>query len=74
MSQSQDCYVDWRELESQIKALRTTQGEILSRLAESKGIKKGKISAAFRYRKKMEDKGEDELDDVVALFMELGQD
>jgi len=71
MSQMQDCYTEWKEIENQIKALRQTQGEFLSRLAESKGEKKGKIAAAFRYRKKLEDKGEDELDDVVSLFMEL---
>lgn len=73
MSQIQDCYEVWRDIENQIKALNTTKGEILSRLAESKGVKKAKISAAFRYRKKMEDKGEDELDGVVSLFMELDQ-
>ncbi len=49
MSQIQDCYEDWRDIENQIKALNTTKGEILSRLAESKGVKKAKISAARRF-------------------------
>lgn len=71
MSQVKDLYEDWNEIEKQIKSLRQTQGEILNRYSKSRDIKKGDLVKAFRAKKRLDEKNEDELDTVVSLFQEL---
>lgn len=71
MSQVKDLYVDWNELEKQIKALRQSQSEMLSAYSKSRDVKKGDLVKAFKAKKRLDEKNEDELDTVVTLFQEL---
>lgn len=69
--QIKDLYEEWKEIEIQKKALAKTQNEMLKVFSESREVKKADITKAFRAKRRMEEKNEDELDIVTSLYFDL---
>lgn len=71
--QIKDLYDEWKEIEIQKKALAKSQSEMLKAFSESREVKKADITKAFRAKRRMEEKNEDELDIVTSLYFDLTQ-
>ena len=72
--QIKDLYEEWKEIEIQKKALAKTQSEILKAYSKSREVQKADITKAFRAKRRLEEKNEDELDIVTSLFFDLTKD
>ena len=64
-------YDGWCELLDQRKDLNAEINDLLKEAAGLTGQSKAQVASAFKYNKKLEDKGNDELDGVSSVFIEL---
>ena len=67
----QDVYDKWKNIEDEIKHLRQAQSESLKEFAETTEVKKGDIAKAFRARRRLEEKRENEIDIMSSIFDHL---
>ena len=58
----------WRENKEQAKALNSANSDMLAEVAKDFGVDKKQVGAAFRFRHKLEESGDDELAGIVDVF------
>jgi len=72
MSQElQAAYEKWKRLEDEVKHLRQAQSEALKEFADTTNVKKGDIAKAFRVKRRLEEKQENEIDIISSIFDSL---
>lgn len=69
--QLQSVYEKWKNIEEEIKHLRQAQSETLKEFADTTSVKKGDIAKAFRARRRLEEKQENEIDILSSIFDSL---
>ena len=67
-------YRGYCDLLDERKEVNASINSVLQEAADKAGIKKALIRKAFNSFKKLEDKQEDDLEDVVSVFQELKDD
>jgi hypothetical protein len=63
-----EIFVAWRENKEQSKALNHANSEMLAEIAKDFAVDKKQVGAAFRFRAKLEESGDDELSGIVDVF------
>ena len=63
-----EIFTGWRENKEQVKALNHANSEMLKEVAKDFGVDKKQVSAAFKFRQKLEESGDDELSGIVDVF------
>ncbi len=72
MSQEiQAAYEKWKRIEDEVKHLRQAQSEALKEFADTTNVKKGDIAKAFRVKRRLEEKQENEIDIISSIFDSL---
>ena len=67
----QSAYEKWKNIEDEIKHLRQAQTEALKEFADTMNVKKGDIAKAFRVKRRLEEKQENEIDIISSIFDSL---
>ncbi len=67
----QSAYEKWKNIEDEIKHLRQAQTEALKEFADTTNVKKGDIAKAFRVKRRLEEKQENEIDIISSIFDSL---
>lgn len=64
----QEAYQEWAKNKDQVKSINHENTQLLKEAAGKLNVKKNQVSAAFRFAKKAEEEGADELDSIVDIF------